>query len=97
MPIDRSQVEHIAALARISLSEAEIEAFTRQLSQILEQFDVLQSLDTAERSRHRPRRRPGQRDARRSIPTTVSPRRTPSAMLRDAAATSSRLRAVLDE
>ncbi len=48
MPIDRTQVEHIAALARISLSEAEIEAFAAQLSQILEQFDVLQSLDTTD-------------------------------------------------
>ncbi len=48
MPIDRTQVEHIAALARISLSEAEIDAFAAQLSQILEQFDALQSLDTTD-------------------------------------------------
>ena len=47
MPIDRTQVEHIAALARISLSDDEIAVFTRQLSQILSQFDVLQTLDTA--------------------------------------------------
>ena len=47
MPIDRTQVEHIAALARISLSDDEIAVFTRQLSQILAQFDVLQALDTA--------------------------------------------------
>ena len=48
MPIDRTQVEHIAALARISLTEAEIDAFAAQLSQILEQFDALQSLDTTD-------------------------------------------------
>ena len=48
MPIDRTQVEHIAALARISLAEAEIAAFAAQLSQILEQFDALQSLDTTD-------------------------------------------------
>ncbi len=46
MPIDRHQVEHIAALARISLTEAETEVFARQLSDILDQFEVLQSLDT---------------------------------------------------
>lgn len=47
MPIDRSHVQHIAALARISLTEAETGAFTRQLSDILEQFEILQALDTA--------------------------------------------------
>ncbi len=46
MPIDREQVEHIAALARISLSEGETESFAQQLSDILDQFEVLQSLDT---------------------------------------------------
>ena len=46
MPIDRAQVEHIAALARISLTEAETEVFARQLSDILDQFEALQSLDT---------------------------------------------------
>ena len=46
MPIDRAQVEHIAALARIALTDAETAAFTRQLSDILEQFDALQGLDT---------------------------------------------------
>ena len=47
MPIDREQVEHIAALARISLTEEETEAFTRQLSDILDQFEALQRLDTS--------------------------------------------------
>jgi aspartyl-tRNA(Asn)/glutamyl-tRNA(Gln) amidotransferase subunit C len=46
MPIDREQVQHIAALARISLNEIEIDAFARQLSDILDQFEVLQNLDT---------------------------------------------------
>ena len=48
MPIDRAQVEHIAALARISLTEAETELFARQLSDILDQFEALQSLDTSD-------------------------------------------------
>ena len=47
MPIDRAQVQHIAALARISLTDAETEVFARQLSDILDQFEALQSLDTA--------------------------------------------------
>ncbi|MCH7737046.1 MAG: Asp-tRNA(Asn)/Glu-tRNA(Gln) amidotransferase subunit GatC [Chloroflexi bacterium] len=46
MPLERSQVEHIASLARIGLTEDEIEMFGRQLSQILEQFEVLNELDT---------------------------------------------------
>lgn len=45
MPLERSQVEHIASLARIRLSEEEIEMFGDQLSQILEQFEVLNELD----------------------------------------------------
>lgn len=44
--LDRSQVEHIAKLARIGLTDDEIELFGRQLSDILEQFDVLSELDT---------------------------------------------------
>ena len=47
MPLERSQVEHIASLARIGLTEEEIETFGEQLSQILEQFEVLNELDTS--------------------------------------------------
>ena len=46
MALDRSHVEHIAALARIRLTDAEIDDFAVQLSNILEQFDVLSELDT---------------------------------------------------
>ena len=46
MPLERSQVKHIASLARIGLTEDEIEMFGEQLSQILEQFEVLKELDT---------------------------------------------------
>ena len=48
MPLERSQVEHIAALARIGLTEAELETFREQLSDILGQFEVLRQLDTSE-------------------------------------------------
>ena len=47
MPLQRSEVEHIAALARIGLTEAEIETFQGQLSDILEQFELLKGLDTS--------------------------------------------------
>ncbi|MCL0065359.1 Asp-tRNA(Asn)/Glu-tRNA(Gln) amidotransferase subunit GatC [Dehalococcoidia bacterium] len=46
MKLDREEVEHIARLARLGLSEAETEIFQSQLSDILENFDVLQELDT---------------------------------------------------
>ncbi len=46
MALDRADVEHIAALARIGLSEEEVEMFREQLSHIIEQFDVLTRLDT---------------------------------------------------
>jgi aspartyl-tRNA(Asn)/glutamyl-tRNA(Gln) amidotransferase subunit C len=47
MPLDRAEVEHIAILARIALTDAELEMFRQQLSDILEQFDVLRQLDTS--------------------------------------------------
>ena len=47
MPLDRQQVEHIASLARIGLTDEEIELFRQQLSLILEQFEILDELDTA--------------------------------------------------
>ena len=46
MPLDRSQVTHIAALARIGLDESEIDTYVDQLSGIIDQFEVLNELDT---------------------------------------------------
>ncbi len=48
MALDRDQVEHIAALARIGLTDAEIDVLAVQLSNILEQFEVLSELDTSD-------------------------------------------------
>lgn len=45
MMIDRSQVQHIARLARLELSEAEEIAFTSQLGNILSYFEQLNELD----------------------------------------------------
>ncbi len=47
MPLDRAQVRHIAALARIGISESEIDVYAEQLSDIIDQFESLNELDTA--------------------------------------------------
>lgn len=47
MSLTREEVEHVALLARLGLSEAELEKFRRQLSTILENFQILNQLDTS--------------------------------------------------
>ena len=46
MELKRKDVLHIARLARISLSQEEVEMYRCQLSEILEHFTVLQEVDT---------------------------------------------------
>ena len=46
MALDRAEVEHIAALVRIGLTGEELETFREQLSNILQQFELLRQLDT---------------------------------------------------
>ena len=45
MAISREEVEHVARLARLELSEEEIELFRGQLSAVLERAQRIQSLD----------------------------------------------------
>ena len=47
MAVDRSTVAHIAALARIRLSEAELEPLARELSGILDWVEQLNEVDTS--------------------------------------------------
>jgi aspartyl-tRNA(Asn)/glutamyl-tRNA(Gln) amidotransferase subunit C len=47
MALDKSQVAHIAALARIRLSEAELEPVAAELSKILEWVEQLNEVDTS--------------------------------------------------
>ena len=47
MPIDRQTIVHVADLARIKLSEAEIARFTGQLSVVLDAVERLGSVDTS--------------------------------------------------
>ncbi len=44
--ITADQVRHIGLLARIQLTDEEVERFARQLGHILEAFDKIQALDT---------------------------------------------------
>jgi aspartyl-tRNA(Asn)/glutamyl-tRNA(Gln) amidotransferase subunit C len=48
MKLSRQEVVHIALLARLGLTEEELGRFTEQLSNILENFKVLQQLDTSD-------------------------------------------------
>jgi aspartyl-tRNA(Asn)/glutamyl-tRNA(Gln) amidotransferase subunit C len=44
--LDRDMVEHIANLAKLQLTDDEIELYAEQLSEILDYFERLQALDT---------------------------------------------------
>ena len=46
MKLSREQVLHIARLARLGLTEAEVNRLSEQLSNILENFEALQQIDT---------------------------------------------------
>ena len=48
MKLSREEVLHIALLARLGLTEAEVNSLSEQLSDILENFEVLQQVDTAD-------------------------------------------------
>lgn len=47
MPLSREDVEHIALLARLHLTEEEKERYREQLSNILDHISKLQELDTS--------------------------------------------------
>jgi aspartyl-tRNA(Asn)/glutamyl-tRNA(Gln) amidotransferase subunit C len=47
MKITRKEVDHVARLARLELTEAEKETFTGQMDAILAYVDKLNELDTA--------------------------------------------------
>ncbi len=47
MKLSREEVLHIALLARLGLTEIEVDRFSEQLSNILENFEVLQQVDTS--------------------------------------------------
>ena len=46
MRLSSEEVRHIALLARLGVDEADLEKFSEQLSNILENFEILQRVDT---------------------------------------------------
>jgi aspartyl-tRNA(Asn)/glutamyl-tRNA(Gln) amidotransferase subunit C len=46
LTISRDDVRHIALLARLGVDEDDLEKFSAQLSDILENFEILQQVDT---------------------------------------------------
>ena len=48
MKLTHEEVLHIALLARLGLTEAEVNRLKEQLSNILENFEVLQQVDTTD-------------------------------------------------
>jgi aspartyl-tRNA(Asn)/glutamyl-tRNA(Gln) amidotransferase subunit C len=47
MRLSREEVDHVALLARLELTDEEREQFTTQLNSILEHFQALTELDTS--------------------------------------------------
>ena len=47
MKLSREEVLHIALLARLGLTEAEVDKVSEQLSNILENFEALQQVDAS--------------------------------------------------
>ena len=47
MKLSREEVLHIALLARLGLTETEVDKLREQLSNILENFEALQQVDTS--------------------------------------------------
>ena len=48
MGLDNTEIEHLASLVRITLSEVEIETLKDQLPKILEQFELFNEVDTSD-------------------------------------------------
>ncbi len=48
MKLSREEVMHIALLARLGLTEEEVDRLSEQLSNILENFEILQQVDTTD-------------------------------------------------
>ena len=47
MKLNRKDVEHVAQLSRLELSEKDLDKYTGQLDAILEYIDVLSQVDTS--------------------------------------------------
>ena len=50
MDLDNTEIEHLASLVRITLSAVDIDTLKDQLPKILEQFELLNEVDTSDLS-----------------------------------------------
>jgi len=48
MALTREEVLHVARLARVGVTDADVEKFQQQLSTIIENFDILRQIDTTD-------------------------------------------------
>ena len=48
MDLDNTEIEHLASLVRITLSAVDIDTLKDQLPKILEQFELLNEVDTSD-------------------------------------------------
>jgi len=48
MKLSREEVLHIALLARVGLTDTEVDRLSEQLSNILENFEILKQVDTTD-------------------------------------------------
>ena len=48
MALTREEVLHVARLARVGVTDADVEKFQQQLSTIIENFDILSQIDTTD-------------------------------------------------
>ena len=48
MSLSKDEVKHIALLARLGLSEDDAERFSLQLSNVLQNFEILNEVDTSD-------------------------------------------------
>ncbi len=48
MKLSREEVLHIARLARLGLTEEDVDKFREQLSNIMENFEILRQVDTTD-------------------------------------------------
>ena len=48
MAVDREQVEHVAALAKLGLEDSELDALAAEMNAILEHFSELSEVDTTD-------------------------------------------------
>jgi len=47
MKLTTEQIKHIASLARLGLSDTDIKDYRTQLSEVLDNFEILKQVDTA--------------------------------------------------